>query len=155
MATLGSPGLMLVSEPSTVTAFSGKLEKWYQQAVTLSGLGWSETTLSISAFAGTNLAHRSLMASCIAELTPGLIQMSDYGSTVNCIAQQVYAEIGGANASITYVAISLTGAASGNDGVAAVDAVGACDQRPGRMGQCDIRTRRARPKNWEPAVQIR
>ena len=121
----------------------------------LSERDWTGTTFSTFAFAGTNLAHRSLMASCIAELTQGLIQMSDYGSTVNCIAQQVYAEIGGANASITYVAISLTGAASGNDGVAAVDAVGACDQRPDRMDQCDIQTRRARPKNWEPAVQIR
>ena len=95
------------------------------------------------------------MASCIAELTQGLIQMSGYGSTANCIAQQVYAEIGVANASITYGAISLSGAANGNDGVAVVDAVGACDQRPDRTDQCDIQTRRARPKNWEPAVQIR
>ena len=104
MATLGSPGLMLVSEPSTVTACSGRLEKSYQQVATLSGLGWSETTLSISACAGTNLAHRLLMASCIAELTQGLIQMSGYGSTANYTAQQVSAEIGGVNVSITCVA---------------------------------------------------
>ena len=55
---------------------------------------------------GTNLAHKSLMALCIAELTRGLTQMSGYGSTANYTAQQVSAKIGGVNVSITCVAIS-------------------------------------------------
>ena len=106
MATLDSPGPMLASVPSTVAACSGRLEKSYRQVATPSELGWSEMMLSISAFAGINPANKSLMALCIAELTRGLIQMSGYGSTVNYTAQQVSAEIGGVNVSITCVAIS-------------------------------------------------
>ena len=104
--TLASLGPMRGSGPSTVMACSGRLEKSCRQVAIPSELDWSEMTLSISASAGTNPVHRSLMALYIAELTRGLTQMSGYGSTANYTAQQVSAEIGGVNVSITCVAIS-------------------------------------------------
>ena len=74
MVMLASLGPMHGSEPSAVTACSGRLEKSYRQVATLSELDWSEMMLSISASAGTNPVHRSLMALYIAELTRGWTQ---------------------------------------------------------------------------------
>ena len=155
MATLGSHGLMLVSEPSTVTACSGRLEKSYQQVATLSGLGWSETTLSTSVSAGTNLVHRSLMAPCIVGLTLDWTQTLGCGSTVSYTARQDCARTGGVNVSTTCVVISSTDAVNGSVGAVAAGADVVCDRPPDRMDRCDIQTRRVRPRNWEPVVRIR
>ena len=155
MVMLDSLVPMHGSVPSTVTACSGRLEKSYQQVVTLSGLGWSETTLSTSVSAGTNLVRRQLRAWCTAGPTPGLIQLSDCGSTVNCIVRQGCAKTGGANASMIYVATSSTGVASGNGGEAVVDAVDACGQQPDLTDRCDTLARRVKPRNSGLVEQIK
>ena len=132
---IDSLGPMHGSVPSTVTACSGRLEKSYRQVATLSELDWSEMMLSISAFAGINPAHKSLMALCIAELTLGWTQTLGCGSTVSYTARRACARTGGVNASTTCVVISSTDAVNGSVGAVAAGADVACDLPLDQMGR--------------------